>query len=116
MPIDKFTVALFLLLLQRSARDYVLERCTMNMATGCWDWKQSTDGRYGQAYMFGMKFKSHWLAAVAWGHVFRRHHVTAHRCNNTLCCNPGHLEPVSQSENIMQCSRDGRLYSQFKRG
>jgi len=114
---DRETAAcLFLALVLAEAREYVLERCTLDLETGCWNWAQSTDGRYGQAYIFGFKFKSHWLAAVAWGHRFLRHHVTAHRCNNTLCCNPNHLEPVSQSENIKQCWRDGRLRSPFVKG
>lgn len=36
--------------------------------------------------------------------------VAAHRCNNTMCVNPEHIERDSQSGNIQQAHDQGRAY------
>lgn len=87
---------------------YILERCMLNMETGCWDWTRSTDGRYGQAYVFGQKIKAHRLAFLAWGGSFKRHHVGAHKCDRTICCAPYHIDNVPQWENVKHIWNRGR--------
>lgn len=41
--------------------------------------------------------------------------VVLHLCNNTLCCNPDHLDGGSQKKNMRQCVADGRHVSGFKK-
>ena len=102
------TLVIFYYLLIRHAQDYVLDRCDVDFNTGCWNWRKSTDGRYGQAYIFGKKFKSHVVSVWAFGIKYKKHHITSHKCNNTKCCNPAHLEAVPQWENIKYCYSQGR--------
>lgn len=47
--------------------------------------------------------------------ILRRDRVAAHRCNQPLCVNPAHIELVSHSNNMQQCSDDGRIRNQHMR-
>jgi hypothetical protein len=94
------------------------ERFWTNPETGemtpCWEWTGSffvnrSGNKYGRMSVRipGKKnpvsFKVHRLVLM----VFKGLHLTpddvsAHNCNNTLCCNPAHLRKATQSENIHQ--------------
>lgn len=69
----------------------------------CWLWSRQTDKKYGRI-TFGVK-----------QHFVHRLMMTAlldgkldpslpvhHRCAETLCCNPGHLQLVTQRENVAE--------------
>lgn len=73
--------------------------------SGCWNWQRATnDEGYGRINI-GTKAEN----AVAFTHrVSYELHVGPipeglvldHLCRNTACCNPNHLEPVTQRVNL----------------
>ncbi len=79
------------------------------MPSGCWEWRRSTDGRYGQFYLCGVKFKSHVAAGLLWKGIVLRTRVWRHDCDNMACCNPEHLAPGTQKQNMQDAAERGRL-------
>lgn len=78
--------------------------------TGCWLWHgYSPNGRYGALSWAG---KKRVLAHVVSYMHYNKQRVPKgkfldHRCKNTFCVSPEHLEPVTHVENV----RRGRLAS-----
>ena len=76
----------------------------------CWPWKGPvTKGRYGAVYgVFryrGNYYKPHRIAYVTGTgqeipEGWTIDHVAARGCRSKLCCNPAHLEAVTQAENV----------------
>ena len=102
------TGAIFLLLVLEHYKAKLQENVIVT-ESGCWEWQKSTDGRYGQFYMWGQKFKSHVAAYLLWYGRTTRKWVLRHRCNNAICCNPQHLKPGTESQNRCDTSHSGRL-------
>lgn len=69
----------------------------------CWEWTafKNHDG-YGQFRIDGRMKGSH---RVAWeflvGPISEGNQID-HRCRNRACCNPDHLEEVTQHENVLR--------------
>ena len=104
---------LFGALLLALARAYVQARVEVE-ESGCWLWKGGGDGRYGHAYFLGMRFKAHRLAFLAFVGRIPRGYVVDHReCDRPPCCCPGHLQAITQSQNIKRCFSIGRGRSPF---
>lgn len=85
----------------------------------CWPWlgrrSQSRRFEYGVWSWGSQQLKPHRVAWVLAGNVLdpamTLDHVKARGCRSKLCCNPGHLEQVTQSENtIRQYQSPLRLY------
>lgn len=78
--------------------DYIVDD-----ATGCWNWQLSLDHHgYGMAYIDGKRIGAHRL-------IYQRERGPIpdgmpldHLCRNPRCVNPGHLEPVTQAENVQR--------------
>lgn len=77
-------------------------------ATGCWEWSGATNGYgYGVVSIRNSRHYVHRLSyQLAEGAIPARH-VVDHLCENTLCFNPIHLEPVTHKENIRRASKVG---------
>lgn len=79
---------------------------------GCWIWMGSVfmpthgAGEYGRldVKIEGVKkaLKTHRLAYMYWKGPIPSHLVIDHLCRNTLCCNPDHLEIVTNKENALR--------------
>ncbi len=87
--------------------------------TECWPWlgSSSTIGNatYGVWTYSGYQWKAHRIAyTLAVGPIpdeLTLDHVKDRGCTMKLCCNPSHLEPVTQSVNTLrQYSDKDRLY------
>lgn len=83
----------------------------------CWLWlgKMRGDKKYGTVRLQGSTWMVHRIAYhIAVGPVpdgMTLDHVWARGCRSKLCCNPAHLEPVTQSVNVKRhFSRPDRLY------
>jgi hypothetical protein len=95
---------------------YILSRYEPELNTGCWLWTGSTD-RYG--------YGTQWRAGrvVAAHRLFYEQHVGTipsglnlrHTCDTPQCCNPAHLVPGTQRENMQDARRKGRaLWSEWR--
>lgn len=87
-------------------------RIIRNLETGCWIWQGSTGNGYGRVQHDG---KVHLVHRVVYELLVEPIHsglVIDHLCRSRACCNPDHLEPVTNAENIRRgaaSTRDGLL-------
>ena len=74
----------------------------------CWEWTDAPDSHgYARMWLWGHKVRGHRIAwALHHGEDPPTGMVIDHTCRNTLCCNPDHLEVVTQSENIRRSKVD----------
>lgn len=80
----------------------------------CWPWKgaKAPAHRYSPHILYGTwkKFKAHRVAyRIAVGPIPDNHtvdHVRNRGCTDTLCCNPAHLEPITQTEQVERRDAD----------
>ena len=79
----------------------------------CWVWEGSTRNGYGRIYFEGATVPAHrkvWEIKV--GKIPEGKQVL-HRCDNKVCVNIKHLFVGTQSDNMLDCSRKGRLHKAF---
>lgn len=73
-------------------------------ASGCWLWTGATlPGGYGSTALVGVPNRSqlaHRLVYSTLVGLIPEGLQLDHRCRVRCCCNPDHLEPVTQAENI----------------
>lgn len=75
----------------------------------CWEWRGIRDtGGYGFAYWRGKHLRAHRLALELSGVELVPGLVVDHLCANKVCCNPEHLEQVTQAENMRRADMSGR--------
>lgn len=68
---------------------------------GCWKWTGSVDGSgYGQARHDARLMRAHRITYLSLIGPLPEGLVLDHLCRNILCCNPDHLEAVTQAENV----------------
>ncbi|WP_146200288.1 hypothetical protein [Kocuria rosea] len=71
--------------------------------SGCWEWDGARDqNNYGKLTIGGKSHFSHRLAAWAELDMTEGEPVMHHICANPPCCNPAHLMPTSQRENLAE--------------
>lgn len=75
----------------------------------CWEWKGATNGRgYGQFWDGSRNIPAHWF-------LLERRPDTSkgeegcHHCDNRKCVRPDHIFVGTRSDNMLDCSRKGRL-------
>lgn len=74
--------------------------------TPCWLWKGGThDKGYGRFYLGLADNKrvhaySHRIAFEHWVGLPPRGYIVDHQCNHKLCCNPAHLWPETNDNNL----------------
>lgn len=67
---------------------------------GCWEWTRARHPLgYGQVYYQGRSWRAHRLLYGLLTVENITGKVLDHLCRNPPCCNPDHLEPVTQREN-----------------
>lgn len=85
----------------KTALDRLFDGVSPEPNSGCWLWTGALSaGSYGSMFFEGRMQKAH---RVAWqllrGPVPEGLDLD-HLCRVRICCNPGHLEPVTRSENL----------------
>lgn len=78
----------------------------------CWPWKgshiNSGYGRFRLSRSEGSMLSHRYSYSVTNGPIPEGMNVL-HRCDNRTCCNPQHLFLGTQSDNLLDASRKGRL-------
>lgn len=81
--------------------------------SGCWLWVGHGSGNgYGGFWRSDLKqqVRAHrWIYEQVFG-SFDKALCVCHKCDNRMCVNPHHLFVGTQSDNLLDCSRKGRLY------
>lgn len=91
-----------------------LERRRQITDNGCWVWTGAKD-HYGYGKMqfggrYGQKLGVHRVAAHAYLNFDLNSELKVlHHCDNPSCFNPDHLFIGTQSDNLQDCYRKGRL-------
>lgn len=71
----------------------------------CWIWTGAKGDGYGQVWENGRMVGVHrWMYEQAYGPIAEGL-VIDHLCRTPACCNPAHLEPVTQAENVRRGMR-----------
>lgn len=96
------------------AEQHIFDRVTVS-TSGCWEWKlhvNTNRGGYGQVRYRGSMWSAHRLAYTIFKGAIGSGLVVDHLCSNRPCCNPDHLELVTQSENNRRNSIRGTASNQ----
>lgn len=76
------------------------ERVQEEHLTGCWVWQgHKTRGGYGQARVAGIDYVIHRFMYLTLVGLIGNKLQCDHICRNRACCNPAHIELVSNREN-----------------
>ena len=96
---------------------HLADRIFVNGMTGCWEWTGPLDrDGYGKVYdvwtrragrIHRFAFEGYYGIAPHVDATGKRL-VVAHRCGNRACCNPRHLECITQSANVKWSWAAGR--------
>lgn len=86
--------------------------------SGCWIWTSSASGSNGSIYgKFTMKWmgeKKNVSAHRASWRLFHKRYpgkkIVRHKCDNSLCVNPDHLELGTLKDNSQDCLKRGRNF------
>ena len=77
------------------------DACTVSdLDPTCWTWTGAATNGYGSAWYESRAWSSHKLAYTLLIGPVSDGLTIDHLCRNKLCCNPAHLEPVTNLENI----------------
>lgn len=84
---------------------YIKDNCNIDN-TGCWVWQGLSQKGYGRISYKNKSISVHRLIFILFKDTNLQGNLEiSHKCNNSLCCNPDHLEQVSHSLN-MQYRKD----------
>lgn len=86
------------------------------MPNGCVEWTGNFSNKYGRINSGGKRLLAHRVAyEIKYGPIEMTKEIH-HKCNNTKCINPEHLEALSSFHHIRKLKRDsnGRLMAHSK--
>lgn len=76
--------------------------------TECWEWQASRSSGYGNVRTMSGYQKAHRVSYFLHTGDQPGDRVIRHRCDNPPCCNPHHLEPGTQADNMQDMMERGR--------
>lgn len=80
-------------------------------ADDCWEWVGAKSVGYGRFKVEGRLVQATHVALNLDGRPIESGLFACHHCDNPKCVNPKHLFIGTRSDNMMDCSRKGRLAS-----
>lgn len=90
-------------------RRKIQERISVDPVSGCWNWTAGRDrGGYGRITVDATTKLAHRVSYEEFRGPIPDGMFLDHLCRNPACCNPAHLEPVTNAENILRGIRKQR--------
>jgi len=68
----------------------------------CWHWLGTPKGRYGKFTIGGRNDYVHRIAYEMWVGPLEPGAVVHHKCGNSRCVRPSHLQAISQANNLAE--------------
>jgi len=88
----------------------ILSRINIIKKTGCWEWnKPRQKTGYGTVMYESKVIPAHRASYLVFKGEISKGLLVCHLCDNRKCVNPDHLWLGTCSENMIDCSRKGRL-------
>jgi hypothetical protein len=80
------------------------------VSSGCWEWIAGLNNKgYGLYYINQEKIYAHRYSYIIHKGVIPEKMCVLHKCDNTICINPSHLWLGTQSENMKDAAKKGRM-------
>lgn len=93
-----------------SPEDFIFARAMPEPNSGCWLWLLKLDKNgYGSLKKGGRSLRAHRYVYESLVAPIPEDHEIDHLCRNRCCCNPQHLEVVTQLENIRRRLRSDKV-------
>jgi len=91
----------------------IFSNCILDNKTGCWNWSRAIEPQtgYGAVKFFSKKMNTHRVVWILLYGKLDRHTYVCHHCDNRKCINPEHLFIGTQKDNMIDCSKKGRINS-----
>src|SRR5690625_4184435 len=80
----------------------IRRRVNVDSASGCWNWLGRLRDGYPCARIGGKYVQVHRMAIEATHRACLGDQAAHHKCANTECVNPDHLQPVTHCENVAE--------------
>lgn len=87
--------------------------CIMT-ANGCWQWSRKTNDNYPVVRLAGKAHQVHRLSLLAKHGKPLGVLAAHHKCANSMCVNPDHLQPVTHRENVAEMLARNSLEARIK--
>ena len=93
----------------REVKERFFEKINKNK-NGCWEWTAATSTKgYGRFKINGRLYLAHRISFIIHKGSLGKS-LACHSCDNPKCVNPSHLFKGTQSTNMIDCFKKGRLY------
>jgi hypothetical protein len=83
--------------------------------TACWPWIAGGRHGYGAFSIADRPYPAHRIALLMSGAALGDDQLACHRCDNPPCCNPAHLFPGTNADNVADMWAKGRSAQQRSR-
>lgn len=97
----------------RTVEQRFLDLCIPEPNSGCWLWLGCAYARSANSYEYG-RFRhgkeqlAHRVSHVLWNGPIPEGQIVRHKCDNSYCVNPEHLETGTLKDNVHDCLSRGR--------
>jgi len=92
---------------------------TVETPSGCWEWtgfyRPESKMRYAEVYCRGKKWRAHRLMYTIAKGPIPDGLVVRHKCDNSICQNPDHMELGTQYDNCQDAVKKGRYWHHASR-